>query len=863
VNGQAKAELFDVFLCHNGEDKPAVREIAQKLVTEGIKPWLDEEQIRPGTSWQTALGEQIESIKSAVVFVGDAGIGPWQNQESQALLNQFVKRGCPVIPVVLASATTTPDLPWTLTNLHRVDFRTDSQPLERLIWGITGQKPAELSDVHAPKEPATMQEVVKTRLIDGKQERAAEEKVPALTQAPDQDNTTQLNILRKRVSEYWVDGVLKHSLYNEVLIPLDKREVDQNVDAPWKYIVEVSDVDDSTPSDDRNVSAIYDTTGLLLILGEPGSGKTTTLLDLARTLLERAKDDIKERVPIVVNLSSWRKKLPLAEWMSNELSEKYRVPRKIANLWLQQDYLLPLLDGLDELATVLQPDCVAAINAFIEESNPSGLVVCSRLNNYRWLPKRLKLNGAICIEPLSSEEVSQYLANGGPSLAALRGAVDADPVLNELAQTPLMLSIMSLAFQGAGSDELTAQKGNSDERRNQIFGLYVEQMFQRKGMTALEIPKVKIIGWLSWLAEKMKEHSQSVFLVEGLQPSWLDTKAQWVVYKIMGVLSIGLLGGLISGLIYGLLYGQLVRGLLAALICGLLGGLPIALLFTLFGPSLGALIGGLSEGTMLGVLLVVVGLLVGVIYRRVGSLAPESLSDIHPVETMRWSWNQFREMTVLHSMYGLRRGLRIGLICGLIGGLLVGLIYGLGEGLLGRLLGGLIGTLLGGLIGSVFNGLFSGLIYALFIGCGFTNTVKASNATPNAGIKLSWRNSLTAFLIIFLTVGPLAGSMSGLFGGWVCGVHCGLISGLFVGLIGGSQQGGSAVIKHYSLRLILWLNGKTPLNFIKFLDQCAKLIFLKKVGGGYIFVHRMLLDYFADLPQPTKGGNGKAESVQS
>ncbi len=43
---------------------------------------------------------------------------------------------------------------------------------------------------------------------------------------------------------------------------------------------------------------IYDATGLLLILGEPGSGKTTTLLDLARTLLERAKDDIKERVPI-------------------------------------------------------------------------------------------------------------------------------------------------------------------------------------------------------------------------------------------------------------------------------------------------------------------------------------------------------------------------------------------------------------------------------------------------------------------------------------------------------------------------------------------------------------------------------------
>jgi hypothetical protein len=48
-------------------------------------------------------------------------------------------------------------------------------------------------------------------------------------------------------------------------------------------------------------------------------------------------------------------------------------------------------------------------------------------------------------------------------------------------------------------------------------------MFQRKGTTSLEFPREKTIGWLSWLAGKMREHSQSEFLVEGLQPSWLST----------------------------------------------------------------------------------------------------------------------------------------------------------------------------------------------------------------------------------------------------------------------------------------------------------------------------------------------------
>ena len=144
MNGQdSNAEIFDVFLCHNSEDKPAVREIAQKLAEKNIRPWLDENEIRPGTTWQTALGEQIKGIKSAAVFVGNSGIGPWQDEEIQAFLSQFVDRKCPVIPTILASANTTPELPWTLNNRHRVDFRVpDPDPIKQLIWGITGQKPA-------------------------------------------------------------------------------------------------------------------------------------------------------------------------------------------------------------------------------------------------------------------------------------------------------------------------------------------------------------------------------------------------------------------------------------------------------------------------------------------------------------------------------------------------------------------------------------------------------------------------------------------------------------------------------------------------------------------------------------------------
>ena len=96
----SKAEIFDVFLCHNSEDKSAVREIAQWLSEENIKAWLDEADIRSGSFWHAAIGQQIETVKSAAVCVGQHGVGPWQHREIIALLDQFDRRGCPVIPVI-------------------------------------------------------------------------------------------------------------------------------------------------------------------------------------------------------------------------------------------------------------------------------------------------------------------------------------------------------------------------------------------------------------------------------------------------------------------------------------------------------------------------------------------------------------------------------------------------------------------------------------------------------------------------------------------------------------------------------------------------------------------------------------------
>jgi hypothetical protein len=234
-------------------------------------------------------------------------------------------------------------------------------------------------------------------------------------------------------------------------------------------------------------------------------------------------------------------------------------------------------------------------------------------------------------------------------------------------------------------------------------------------------------------------------------------------------------------------------------------------------------LGTVPRVELIGGLTLIGALIYGLIIGAISLLVLGSLGHIASVETISWKWNQFWKRGIPASIFGLMLGLISGLLkSGRLRGLIGGLIFGLISGLIG----------------------------------GFTNAIKRDKASPDQGIKLSLKHSMAAFLVAGLTVwatGMALAQLTGRGEGLIYSLNIGLSAGLIVGL----NRGGSTVIKHYALRLILWLKGYTPFHFIKFLDHCAKLILLKKVGGGYIFIHRMLLDYFADLPPIEKSGKSK------
>lgn len=143
----------------------------------------------------------------------------------------------------------------------------------------------------------------------------------------------QRQTLLNKVQDFWIEGFLKPSLYfntavdkkdespEQILRPLDNLEVIPfDIDQSYDELQQTDII--GQISDGKT----------LLILGEPGSGKTIALLQLAERLVEQTQKDLNERkqksskpIPVVLNLSSWgQKQQPLEEWLTISPPAKHR-----------------------------------------------------------------------------------------------------------------------------------------------------------------------------------------------------------------------------------------------------------------------------------------------------------------------------------------------------------------------------------------------------------------------------------------------------------------------------------------------------------------------------------------------------------
>jgi eukaryotic-like serine/threonine-protein kinase len=674
-----------------------------------------------------------------------------------------------------------------------------------------------------------------------------------------------LRILLDKVRSFWVDGVLKHSFQGADLIELGKALRPEAVERPWEDMPGAGLVV-AEPSPDKKIAELFgDLDHALLILDGVGAGKTISLLELAREGIGRAESDPLQPVPVVFNLSSWTPhERPIADWVVEELSARYQIPARLGRQWLDDNLLALLLDGLDEVEAERRSTCIAALNEFRREYGLVQIGVCSRTEAYEAAGARLKLSGAILLQPLTVGQIEDYLTAAGPQAEALRTVLHEDAALQGLAGSPMMLNMMRLAYRDVPLEVLRSGELSTHEaRRELLLEQYVHRMFQQVvGTKAERYPQTQATRWLVWLAQGMARHHQSQFRIEGLQPSWLPDRAQQWLYAALSRMIAGLVLGLGSVawgfLLPGLLapaWGYLLVGLLGGLVVGLADALRFAverrnapsgadpqpsprrrvwdvlavvlsatlvLVASYLLVSTRGWIFGLKEGLMFGLMF---GLILG-LRTRVGGAD----QDTRSVEALAWS----------------PAGSSRGALAGLGAGLLIAVAYGaVAWFVLGRqavpenvlistvLIFGPTLALIGGILG------------------GLRGTIVETKTFPNQGTWLSARNALWVGLAVGLAGGLGEGLINILIGRVLgkssAGLGTVLVAGLFWAIVAGLWYGGLDLIKHFTLRLILRLGGHVPWRYARFLDYAVQLRLLQRAGGSFLFANRLVQEYFAEI----------------
>lgn len=646
------------------------------------------------------------------------------------------------------------------------------------------------------------------------------------------DGRNRYNMLQN-VHAFWIQGVLENALSGAEVIDLGLR---QNLQGnSWDTLmVRTGTADQTLPPGTRVLDVFDRMNGKLLILGDPGSGKTTLLLELARDLLRRADHDDQHPIPVVLNLSSWPvSQKPLVDWLVDELNSKYQAPKRTAKSWVDNDELLLLLDGLDEVDSRRRNACVEAINVYRQEHGFVDVVVCSRTEDYQVLATKVNLNGGVVLKPLADEQVQAFLAGLGPDLNVLRTMLDEDEKLREMSRSPLILNIMTLAYQGITSEDLPRLE-TAAARRKHLFDVYVKRMLERRGNTQLYSDQ-QTIHYLSWLARTLESSGQTIFLIEQMQPASLDesqrrryfrqfsltsTGVQALAWGIPDVLirwipgvagwvfgALMLFAGGIWGWIFASRYWRRVFiALVAGGVIGLAYGIPLAMQF---GMEV-----GLSEGMGHGIRHVLGFLVIAYLARQLGF----DRATITLIDSIRFSVRAVKPPVA---------------VIGIVTGSLLVLTGGISTDSPGFI----PALVVAGIIGA-------GVV--LFLS-GLTSAEISRTLRPNQGIRNSLKNAI-AMSVVFLMIPFLVTSLPVAFSDSLAeGVALAVTGSGGSAALGFLLFGGYTLIQHFILRRILHKDGVIPANYAHFLNYAASLIFLRKVGGGYIFVHRYLAEYFARI----------------
>ena len=602
-----------------------------------------------------------------------------------------------------------------------------------------------------------------------------------------------------------VDARLRQSLHNSILIEVSMEEQPSQIKSLWETDIKIGQKPSEPIPQDWSILRVFEEMqGRFLILGNPGVGKTTKMLELARELCDRAQEEGYFPIPILLNISTWKNnKQSIEGWLKDELNLKYGVQRKTAQKLIKSSSILPMLDGLDELENLRQPLCVENINNYLKSDiRPQYLVIASREEEYSNYSQKLSLNGAISLKKLNEEKIKDYLRTLKQENVWTQ--IQENLQILELSKTPFFLNIIILLRKEI-PEIFSDQNIEKKEQVKKLLDAYIKKMMQReiKGLSKINknLSSTKFYSYLAWLSSQLEKKASTEFLIEKIDFSFLDKKRRRTAKIFFWV-------SLYSFIIFSAGFFWTSTELLIPVLLMVEGRLDGLVSWQSYNPSENYLLNWSSgEGVWYSIIFAII--------------ASRSKKIFLQQESFAWK----------------KERAKIGLFIVLppiLGFALYDNVFTSFSNPL-EFIGALAGTGVNLGILSFFSGLKAMEI--------------EEKRHPNQGISETIKKIYTlgltiGFLILFINLGD---AVSFLFDIHIAGtVRFGALSGAAIAIVY-FFKAVATCWHHFILRVILHLQGYIPWNYTIFLDACTERMFLQKVGGRYRFIHRFLQEHFSQM----------------
>jgi hypothetical protein len=373
----------------------------------------------------------------------------------------------------------------------------------------------------------------------------------------------------------------------------------------------------------------------LVVLGDPGTGKTVLVIELLIQMLERRQHDSGISLPVMISASAYDTRFAWEIWLAEHLALRFNIGSNAAAKLVRDGRILPIVDGIDEMdttGTFERADAlVAALNSYMHGRDRAAVIVTCRRTDYLALAKHLDRATHIEMVPLTGTEAADYLSGQfineeehrrwAPVLAELRSSPDG--MLASQLATPWRLTLGLAAFREAGDPtELFPRKSDLSEppareytRRLDalLLGSYVPSAVRLYDPTG-RYPVERVQRWLTVLADGLAWQGRNGRSATDIQlVEWWRPAAGRFAH--LAHLALAAAPG-VAWLIYGAAKGERFVLLLGAMIAVAGGAMTIRRpsasrlnLHGITGPRLGAFIRSAANGIPVGI---VIGITAGV-----------------------------------------------------------------------------------------------------------------------------------------------------------------------------------------------------------------------------------------------------------